>query len=54
LNDGVGEAISRARFDPSLCGAVEKDDSEREPEETEAGEKSHEVKNVKEMKEVKE
>src|SRR6266481_7079052 len=48
------EPISRARFDPSLGGAVKRDDSEGQPEETKARRKSHEIKEVKEVKEAEE
>jgi len=54
INNCGGETIRRVRFDPSLGGAVEKDDGEGDPEEAKARRKGHEGEEVKEVKEVKE
>jgi len=53
-NDGGGEVVNGAGFDPGLGGAVEKDDGEGEPEEAKARRKGHEGEEVKEVKEVEE
>src|SRR6267378_718222 len=54
INNCGGETIRRVRFDPSLGGAVEKDDGEGDPEEAKARRKGHEGEEVKEVKEEEE
>ena len=49
VNDFVAPAFGGLRFEPGFGGAVEKDDGEGKPEETQARRKSHEVKEVEEV-----
>ena len=49
VNYFVTPAFGGLRFEPGFGGAVEKDDGEGKPEETQARRKSHEVKEVEEV-----
>jgi len=53
VDEFVGPAFEGLGFKPGFGGAVEKDDSEGEPEEAEAAGEGHEGEDVEEVKEVK-